>query len=111
MIHPPSKKDLTDHRQWGIAFALGSGLGYLSSPLYRSLTVQFKTYIQMSGMILGGYLEADKRFQVYQLQMRHERRLARDMAVWRRYEREYEEHGTPGVAGEGRVGRDDVGKK
>jgi hypothetical protein len=57
----------------------------------------------MSGMILGGMLEADHRLQLYQQQMRHQRRLARDMEVWRRYEDVYESSGTPGVGAESRV--------
>lgn len=57
----------------------------------------------MSGMILGGYLEADKRFVAYGHQMRYRKSLARDAETWRRYEQDFEERGTPGVAGEGGV--------
>jgi hypothetical protein len=39
----------------------------------------------------------------YQLRMRNEKRIARDMEVWRRYEAEYEDRGTPGVGAESRV--------
>jgi hypothetical protein len=62
-------------------------------------------YIQMSGMILGGYLGAEKRMWAYQGQMRHQRRIARDTEVWRRYEEDYEERGTPGVGAESNVHR------
>jgi hypothetical protein len=68
---------------------------------YTLLTV-FR-YIQMSGMILGGMLEADKRMVNYQHRVRHHKRLARDMEVWRRYEDLYEENGTPGVGAESDV--------
>jgi hypothetical protein len=61
------------------------------------------SYIQMSGMILGGYLEADKRMINYQHRIRHHKRLARDMEVWRRYEENYEAKGTPGVGAESSV--------
>jgi hypothetical protein len=65
----------------------------------------------MSGMILGGYLEADKRMINYQHRIRHHKRLARDMEVWRRYEDTYEEKGTPGVGAESSVhGPDGKGK-
>ena len=57
----------------------------------------------MSGMILGGMLEADKRMISYQHQVRHHKRLARDMEIWRRYEDSYEERGTPGVGAESGV--------
>jgi hypothetical protein len=62
-----------------------------------------RSYIQMSGMILGGYLEADKRMINYLHRIRHHKRLARDMEVWRRYEENYEAKGTPGVGGESSV--------
>jgi cytochrome b subunit of formate dehydrogenase len=102
-------------------------VAYTISPLYRGLTVQFKTYvktssthptcgyyvsllihlsyIQMSGMILGGYLEAEKRMWAYQHHIRHQRRIARDTEIWRRYEADYEEKGTPGVGAESNVHR------
>jgi len=57
----------------------------------------------MSGMILGGYLEADKRMINYQHAVRHHKRVARDMEIWRRYEDSYEERGTPGVGAESDV--------
>ena len=62
-----------------------------------------RSYIQMSGMILGGMIGADKRMVAYEHRARHQRRLARDMEVWRRYEEEFEKRGTPGVGGEGNV--------
>ena len=57
----------------------------------------------MSGMILGGYLEADKRFVAYGHRMRYQKSLARDAEIWRRYEEDFEERGTPGVASESGV--------
>ncbi|KAH7074599.1 hypothetical protein BKA63DRAFT_316633 [Paraphoma chrysanthemicola] len=91
--------------KWGAAFAIFGGVAYTLSPLYRGLTVQFKTYIQMSGMIVGGYLEAERRMYMYQYNIRHQRRIARDTEVWRRYEEDYEERGTPGVGAESNVHR------
>lgn len=58
----------------------------------------------MSGMILGGMLEADKRTVAYQHAMRHERRRQREVELWRRYEEEFEVAGTPGVGSESGVG-------
>lgn len=58
----------------------------------------------MSGMILGGMLEADKRTVAYQHQVRHERRRQHEMELWRKYEEDFEAAGTPGVGSEGGVG-------
>jgi hypothetical protein len=57
----------------------------------------------MSGMIFGSMIEADKRVVAYGQRVRHQKRLAKDMEVWRRYEEEFESKGTPGVGGEGNV--------
>jgi hypothetical protein len=57
----------------------------------------------MSGMILGSMIEADKRMIAYEHQVRHQKRMARDMEVWRRYEEDYERRGTPGVGAESKV--------
>jgi hypothetical protein len=59
----------------------------------------------MSGMVLGGYIEAEHRMYLYQHRIRHQRRIARDTEVWRRYEEEFEERGTPGVGAESQVHR------
>lgn len=32
--------------KWGVASALLGGLGYMVSPVYRGLTIQFKVYVQ-----------------------------------------------------------------
>lgn len=57
----------------------------------------------MSGMILGGMLEADKRMVNYQHRVRYQKKIARDMEIWRRYEDAFEEKGTPGVGSESGV--------
>ncbi|KXX75291.1 hypothetical protein MMYC01_207978 [Madurella mycetomatis] len=75
--------------KWGAATAMLGGLGYLVSPLYRGLTIQFKVYLQMSGMVLGSMMEADHRLREYEAKMRIKRRLARDQAMWQRFEQEY----------------------
>ncbi|KAI1813528.1 hypothetical protein GGS20DRAFT_473577 [Poronia punctata] len=74
--------------KWGAASAVLGGLGYAMSPIYRGLTIQFKVYIQMSSMILGGMLEADARVRRYEHQMRLQRMVARDRAYRERIERE-----------------------
>ncbi|KAF2788118.1 hypothetical protein K505DRAFT_329167 [Melanomma pulvis-pyrius CBS 109.77] len=89
--------------KWGAFAVVAGAAAYAFSPLYRSFTIQFKFYIQMSGMILGGMLGADQRIIAYEHRIRHQKRIARDMEVWRRYEEEYESRGTPGVGGEGNV--------
>ncbi|KAH8882842.1 hypothetical protein GQ53DRAFT_617749, partial [Thozetella sp. PMI_491] len=75
--------------KFGAATAALGGLGYLVSPIYRGLTVQFKVYLQMSGMILGSWIEADLRLRQYEAKIRTQRRLMRDRAMWQTYEKEY----------------------
>ncbi|PSS10584.1 hypothetical protein M430DRAFT_21938 [Amorphotheca resinae ATCC 22711] len=74
--------------KWGIGTAILGAAGWYMSPVYRGLTIQFKTFIQMSGMILGGCLEADHRVREYEAKMRMQKRILRDRAMW---EREQEE--------------------
>lgn len=57
----------------------------------------------MSSMIFGSMIEADRRMVAYEHRVRHHKRMARDMEVWRRYEEDFESRGTPGVGGEGNV--------
>ncbi|CAI6333407.1 unnamed protein product [Periconia digitata] len=91
--------------KWGTFSVVAGGVAYALSPIYRGLTIQFKIYIQMSGMILGSMIEADKRMVGYEHMIRHQKRLARDMEVWRKYEEEFENKGTPGVGSESEVTR------
>ncbi|KAF2261088.1 hypothetical protein CC78DRAFT_500747, partial [Lojkania enalia] len=81
---------LSGAAKWGVFMGLFGATAYAFSPVYRGLTVQFKTYIQMSGMIVGGMVEGDRRMRAYELQIRHQKRLTRDMEIWRRYEEDYE---------------------
>ncbi|EAA32149.1 hypothetical protein GE21DRAFT_7726 [Neurospora crassa] len=75
--------------KWGVASAMLGGLGYAVSPMYRGFTIQFKVYIQMSGMVLGGMLEADHRIREYEKTMRMRRRIAADQAMWKQFEETY----------------------
>jgi hypothetical protein len=54
------------------------------------LTIAFR-FLQMSGMILGGSIEADHRIRDYEVNMRLRRRLRLDKEAWERYEKAYEE--------------------
>ena len=78
-------------------FATKSGLGTGIN------SNSFSRYIQMSAMIFGGMIEADSRMMRYQQAVRSHKKLQTDMAVWRAYENEFEERGTPGVAAESKV--------
>jgi hypothetical protein len=60
-------------------------------------------YIQMSAMIFGGMIEADARMVRYHQAVRSHKKLQSDIAVWRAYENEYEERGTPAVASESKA--------
>jgi len=77
--------------KWGLGAALLGGIGYAMSPVYRGLTIQFKVFLQMSGMILGGCLEADHRIREFEVKMRMHKRMIRDKAVWDEYEQDYQE--------------------
>ncbi|KAE9374411.1 hypothetical protein N431DRAFT_437847 [Stipitochalara longipes BDJ] len=76
--------------KWGAGAAILGAAGYAMSPIYRGLTIQFKVFLQMSGMILGSCLEADHRIRQYEAKVRMEKRMVRDRAVWEQYEQEYE---------------------
>ncbi|EMC96894.1 hypothetical protein BAUCODRAFT_23319 [Baudoinia panamericana UAMH 10762] len=75
--------------KWGILSAAAAGLGFAFSPIYRSLTFQFKVFLQMSGMTIGSMIEADKRLRAHERLVRREKTIARDAEVWRRYEEDY----------------------
>jgi len=89
--------------RWGLYTAFLGGAAYLYSPIYRGLTIQFKVFIQMSGMTLGSMVEADRRLRQHEAFVRHNNRLKRDAAVWRAYEADFEKRGTPGVGSESDV--------
>ncbi|KAI0884327.1 uncharacterized protein GGS22DRAFT_22198 [Annulohypoxylon maeteangense] len=74
--------------KWGAASAVLGGMGYVFSPIYRGLTIQFKVYLQMSGMIVGSMIEGDYRMRQYEQRVRMQRRMARDRALWADYEKE-----------------------
>ncbi|PKS07994.1 hypothetical protein jhhlp_006606 [Lomentospora prolificans] len=77
--------------KWGAVAAVLGGIGQTAYPLYRGLTIQFKVYIQLSAMIMGGMIEADNRMRMYEHRMRMQRRILRDQAKWERYEQEFME--------------------
>ncbi|KAL5604111.1 hypothetical protein BROUX41_002100 [Berkeleyomyces rouxiae] len=72
----------------GIKWGLGAGIlaivGMKMSPVYRGLTVQFKVYMQMSAMVLGGMIEADARLRMYETRMRQMRREEAQAQKWER---------------------------
>lgn len=65
-------------------------------------------------MIFGGVIEADERLRIYGDRTRRQKVLARDAAVWRRYEQEFEALGIPGIASEAKAkkgGPDEQGEQ
>jgi len=68
--------------KWGLLAAVLGGAGYAMSPIYRGLTVQFKVFIQMSGMVLGGMIEADRRLREFEGAMRRKRKMEASQRVW-----------------------------
>ncbi|QUC19478.1 uncharacterized protein UV8b_03719 [Ustilaginoidea virens] len=83
------KGALVGAAKWGAGTAVLGAIGYACSPIYRGTTVQFKVYLQMSGMVLGGMIEADWRLRQYECQMRMQRRWMRERAKWERFEEEF----------------------
>ncbi|KAK7534361.1 uncharacterized protein J3D65DRAFT_483392 [Phyllosticta citribraziliensis] len=77
--------------RWGIYSAILAGAGWAFSPIYRNLTVQFKVFLQMSGMIFGSMIEADRRLIQHEQVMRAQKRLVRDAEMWRHYEEEFDD--------------------
>ncbi|KAI9741911.1 MAG: hypothetical protein M1834_000300 [Cirrosporium novae-zelandiae] len=61
-----------------------AGMAY--SPIYRGLTVQFKVFLSMSVLILGGSIAADTRLKEYEHFVRRQKRLERDGRVLREYD-------------------------
>ncbi|KAK7995400.1 hypothetical protein PG990_014173 [Apiospora arundinis] len=59
--------------KWGAASAILGAAAYAFSPIYRGLTIQFKVYIQMSGMIVGSMIEADSHMRLYEHRVRMQR--------------------------------------
>lgn len=43
----------------------------------------------MSGMAFGAMIEADRSIRQYEAHIRMQRRIARDRAVWQKFEEEY----------------------
>lgn len=62
-------------------------------------------------MIFGSVVEADERLRIYGEQSRRQKVMARDAAVWRKYEEEFESLGIPGVASEARAKREQQQEK
>lgn len=53
------------------------------TPVYRNLTVQFKVFIQLSAMMLGGCIFAEKRVSEYNDMVRYRNRaLERSQRAW-----------------------------
>ncbi|KZF21316.1 hypothetical protein L228DRAFT_284366 [Xylona heveae TC161] len=67
--------------RWGICSAVVGAAGFAFSPIYRGLTVQFKIFLQMSGMTVGSMIEADRRLRAYETTVRQQKRLARHLAT------------------------------
>ncbi|KAL7936747.1 hypothetical protein V8C35DRAFT_240776 [Trichoderma chlorosporum] len=82
------KGGLIGAAKWGMGAAILGSAAFFWSPVYRKTTVQFKVYVQMSAMVLGGMIEADQRLRQYEAQVRAQRRWLREKAKWDRYEQE-----------------------
>lgn len=81
--------------RWGVYSGILAGVGYYFSPVYRNLTFQFKVYLQMSGMTIGGCIEAERRVREYERRAMRMRKIKKDAEVWRLYEQDYAEQAGP----------------
>ncbi|PUU78173.1 hypothetical protein B9Z19DRAFT_101535 [Tuber borchii] len=77
--------------RWGTFSLLAGVVAYLSSPIFRNLTVQFKVYLWMCPTVVGSMIEADNRLRGYESMIRRRRRAAMEDARERAYVREIEE--------------------
>ncbi|MCJ1375519.1 hypothetical protein MMC20_006756 [Loxospora ochrophaea] len=48
-----------------------------SYPLYRHLTIQFRVFLHMSGMVLGGAVTGDRRMREWEAEVRRRRRMGK----------------------------------
>ncbi|CCE27664.1 hypothetical protein E4U22_003973 [Claviceps purpurea] len=83
------KGALVGAAKWGLGAAVLGAIGYKWWPVYRGTTIQYKIYLQLSGMILGGMLGAESRMRQYEYQMRMQRRWMQEKTKWQRYEEEF----------------------
>lgn len=118
-----SKGGLVGAAKWGAVTGAVGALAYFTSPLYRSMTIQFKVYVQasdvlvhvtrsiahtacrflqMSGMVLGGMVEAELRLQEFEAQMRLRRKVMAEQARWKHYEQELAESSAGSAGGKTR---------
>ena len=80
-------------------------IGHFISPLYRSLTPQFKVYLQLSATTVGGVLGAERGVRSFEFEMLREKRRRRNEGIWENYQELVEKEkglGTDGEGGEGR---------
>lgn len=61
----------------------------------RNVNIWRLSQLMLSGMILGGCLEADHRIREYEARVRMQKRILRDKAAWESFEQEYEEPNPP----------------
>jgi hypothetical protein len=69
-----SKSKTIKKKQYAAPLLLLSIAGHVMSPIYRNLTVQFKVFLLMSGMVVGGAIEGDRRLREYETIMRIRKR-------------------------------------
>ena len=76
----------TGAAKWGL-IAIGLGVaGQFLSPIYRNLTPQFKVYLQLSAMTLGGMIGAERSMRSFEFRQLAIKRRRKNEEVWDRYE-------------------------
>lgn len=71
----------------------GVGSIYETASLYPHPHADvYVSYIQMSGMIMGGMIEADHRLRQYEEQIKLQQKMMRQREKWQRYGEEFASH-------------------
>lgn len=76
--------------RWGLAGTFVFGVAQYTWPIYRNLTVPFKSFLLMSVIITGGMVNADSRMQRAEKKIRAEQQTVRRQAFEDEIDRSYD---------------------
>ncbi|KAF2860251.1 hypothetical protein K470DRAFT_258213 [Piedraia hortae CBS 480.64] len=75
--------------KWGALCAGVAVIAQAASPVYRGLTVQFKTFLQLSGMVVGGSISAERNLHWHAVNQRRKKQAAVESEALLRYHDDY----------------------
>ncbi|KAF2666338.1 RNI-like protein [Microthyrium microscopicum] len=76
--------------RWGFISALAGATAMYFSPVFRGVTVQYKVFLQMASMTMGGFIEADRRMVAHELVVRQRKRAERQRVLRQEFAKEME---------------------